>query len=357
MNQRFQYKGIVHLLIRVALVLSILILGLRTLTIPVNAAGKQVWAVSLDNDLFTPFATSDRDFTGGMALTYADTQGADNWRYLDSLLGGIDDTFKFQSADRSTAIPSVELGYYGFTPRATNTPEVVPNDRPYASLVYLSLSRQYPIKTNRRSISTSLTIGVLGLNIMESAQRAVHRVTDSDDVQGWHNQVSDGGELTARYQIALHEEWNGNTPFSRFKTTWFASLGYLTEAGVAFSTRQGLISSPDNRFNPELIAYGERVNETATTPNHGEERYFWGGIGLKARAYNAFLQGQFRDSVHMLDADALQPLIVEGWLGYTFTIGNAYKASYVLRAQSSEIQGGEGDRSHVWGGIVVSRGV
>src|SRR5690606_16385387 len=230
------YKGIINIFIKTVLILTLIAFGIRMSSIPVNAAGKQVLAISLDNDLFVPFASSDRDFTGGMALTYPDTKGAYSWRHLDSLLDGIDSTFRFQPINRSAAIPSIELGYYGFTPRTTNTAEVVSNDRPYASLIYLSMSRQYPIQTNRSSISTSLTFGIMGSDIMDSAQNAVHRAIGSDEVRGWHNQVSDGGELTARYQIARHNEWDSNTFSSRFKTTWFASVGYLTEAGLALST-------------------------------------------------------------------------------------------------------------------------
>lgn len=46
-------------------------------------------------------------------------------------------------------------------------------------------------------------------------------------------------------------------PDSQLKVTYFGSAGYLTEFGAALVFRSGLISSPDNRFNPELMAYGE----------------------------------------------------------------------------------------------------
>lgn len=319
-------------------------------------SGTQVWAVSLDNDFLAPLASSDRDFTGGMALTYSSDSGAKHWWPIDALLGKIDRTVTPDAIFKTTATTSFELGFYGFTPDATEQAHIIENDRPYASLIYTSASRMYQLE-NGDSISTAFTLGILGADLIGPAQNELHRWIDNQPVQGWHNQISDGGELTARYQMAYHHHWHSERAPARYKTTLFSSVGYLTEFGVALSTRRGLISSPDHRFTPELISYGERVNETVATPHQGKERYFWGGIAVKARLYNAFLQGQFKNSAHTLEYQDLRPLIAEAWLGYTFTIGHQYKASYVLRAQSSELATGVGDRSHVWGGIVLSRSI
>ena len=317
-----------------------------------RANAKHVWAVSLDNDLFVPFTARDRDYTGGMALTYSGEGGAKYRRPLDRLQAGIDRLMGVPKRKATTT--SVELGLYGFTPDDIQHTDVLTTDRPYASLLYLSASRMYAL-SDSTSITTSLTWGVLGTDIFGELQRELHRAAGNSQVHGWHNQISDGGELTARYQIAHHTYWQSNDFRSRFKTTLFSSVGYLTEVGVALSTRRGLISSPDHRFNPELISYGERVNDTVMAPYQGEESYFWGGISFKTRLYNAFLQGQFRDSVHTLSYSELRPVIAEAWLGYTLTIGQEYRVSYVVRAQTSEIRAGEGDRAHVWGGFVVSR--
>jgi len=321
---------------------------------PAADGGRQVWGISMDNDLFVPLASSDRDFTGGLALTWSAGPGANtNW-FLDGLLAHADRALAGNAVARPPATTSAEFGLYGFTPDDIEQTQVIANDRPYASLVYISASRVYPLAKGN-SISTGLTLGVLGSDLVGDVQNELHRWLGNDVAQGWDNQISDGGELTARYHIAHHHYWDRDPGDARFKTTVFSSIGYLAEVGIAISTRRGLINSPDHRFNPELIAYGERLNEITTTPYRGRESYLWGGISLKARLYNAFLQGQFRDSVHSLNQDDLRPLIAEAWLGYTFTFGEHYRASYVLRAQSSELNGGKGDRGHVWGGIVLSR--
>lgn len=346
-------------------ILTTLVIGLSLLNLYSNYAAaaastrgeseRQVWAISMDNDLFVPGSVRDVDFTGGFALTYSGRTGLKYWQGLDDTLGTLD---RIIGVDKefSSITPSIEFGMYGFTPSEIEATQVLADDRPYASLVYLSASRIYQSEEpGGDAWSSSLTIGALGLDIFGDTQNAVHDLTGSKTASGWRHQVSAGGELTLRYQAAYHDYWDTNSETRHFKTTYFASVGYLTEAGIALSTRQGLISSPSHRFNPELISYGERVNEAAMTPAEGNESYFWGGASLKARVYNVFLQGQFRHSDHILDSDELRPVLAEAWVGYTASIMYDLKFSYFLRAQSSEVREGNADRSMIWGGFVLSR--
>ena len=323
---------------------------------PTAATGqeKQVWAISTDNDLFVPRQT-DRDFTAGVALTYAGRSGLEHWAGFDRALGAMDQLLHLNPLRDSDYVPAIEFGVYGFTPDDIEATQLVTSDRPYASLVYLSASRVYRNTHNGDAWTSSLTIGALGLDVFEAGQNTVHRAIGAHQAEGWNHQISDGGELTFRYQTAYHDYWDLSSPSAQFKTTYFGSVGYLTEAGVALSTRLGRISSPDYRFNPELIAYGERVNEAAATPFGGREHYFWGGVAVKARAYNAFLQGQFRDSEYTLSGSELRPLLAEAWIGYTVSFDPHLKLSYVMRAQTSEVKEGDADRSLLWGGLVLSQ--
>lgn len=311
----------------------------------------EIWAISVDNDLFSPTRT-DRDYTAGFALTYFGDQAAGRWNLLDRALRVFNRAILGQAgvAEGGTA---VEFGLYGFTPQDTDLREVIRDDRPYSSLVYLASSRSHAIPDSRNGWTTSLTLGVLGLDLFEAGQNMVHPVVGSDAAKGWEHQVSEGGEPTFRYSIAYHDYLANSRPDSQFKLTYFGSVGYLTEAGVALVFRDGLISSPSNRFNPELGIYGERSLLPAM--EGAQESYLWGGIAVKGRLYNAFLEGQFRHSNHQIARDELRHWLVEAWAGYTHTFFEDYKLSYFIRAQSSEIQGGDGDRELVWGGLVLSR--
>ena len=76
-------------------------------------------------------------------------------------------------------------------------------------------------------------------------------------------------------------------------------------------------------------------------------------MAFKARAYNAFLQGQFRDSDVSYDSDEINHGIVEAWAGYTHSFNDGYRLSYTIRGHSSEIKSGAGDRSVLWGGLTL----
>ncbi|WP_421921494.1 lipid A deacylase LpxR family protein [Marinobacter salarius] len=313
-----------------------------------------VIALSTDNDLFAPTQT-DRDYTAGVAITYSSnsegflgnpvsrtSQKLDI--YLSSAIGA--DINDPESA-------ALEFGIYGFTPEEIKARGIDRDDRPYSSLVYLSSSHSYRTVSNDSGWTTSMTVGVLGLDVFKSGQNAVHKVVGSDRARGWDHQVSNGGEPTFRYSAAYHQYLDKSRPDHQFKVTYFGSVGYLTEVGAALVFRDGLISSPDNRFNPELMAYGERA--PGVSAPGGREHYFWGGISVKARAYNAFLQGQFRHSDHELDASDLNVLLAEIWAGYTHSFFAGTELSYVLRIQSSEIKSGTGNRTLAWGGLVFSK--
>ena len=91
-------------------------------------------------------------------------------------------------------------------------------------------------------------------------------------------------------------------------------MGYLTEASYAVSTRFGAINSPWWTFAPERVDYLAQPTPLAPASADGSgEFYVWAGAKLRLRAYNAFLQGQFRDSVHTLSSSDVNHVIGEAW--------------------------------------------
>jgi hypothetical protein len=118
-----------------------------------------------------------------------------------------------------------------------------------------------------------------------------------------------------------------------------------------------LINTPWWSFTPERADY---VNQPApvigTSVGEGQrEFYIWGGVKARFRVYNAFLEGQFRDSVVTVPASEVERLIGEAWIGATWQVSESYRLSYVLRYQTQEIRSGLGSRDLVWAGLVLSR--
>lgn len=312
------------------------------------------WAFAFDNDLLTPFRR-DQDYTYGLSFTYTGSRSKSSPLTLHKGLALVDQWLRVDRlSDRGPSSQSIELGLFGFTPEDTKQDAANPLDRPYASLVYLSSVREQLNRQEQVAWKTTLTLGVLGVDWVGELQNEFHDQIHGDEIAGWDNQISDGGELTARYSIARQRRLGEPVGNTEFKSTLQASVGYLTEASWSLSLRSGRFHTLWSSFNPELTSYGEKSTPT-TRADSVPERYLWAGFAFKARLYNAFLEGQLRDSAVTYNRGDLNLLLVEAWLGYTFAFNRDYRLSYVLRGHSSEIEDGAGDRALVWGGLILAR--
>jgi len=314
------------------------------------------WAFAFDNDVLVP-GHRDQDYTYGLNFTQTGASTRVASLALNEPLIVIDDWIGFEHSSLSTQETfSREVGVFGFTPEDITVSEANSDDRPYASLVYLSSSREQVDLVDNVAWKSTLTVGVLGLGLVGELQNIAHQGTNGKSAQGWNNQISEGGELTGRYIIARQKYFASFSEIVEVKSTVQASVGYLTEASWSLSMRTGRIHSPWSSFNPELASYGEKSSYSSSAKSVSEH-YFWTGVAIKTRAYNAFLQGQFRDSAVTYEHHQLNPLLVEAWAGYTFAFRQGYRISYVLRGHSSEIKDGAGDRNLLWGGIIIARSI
>lgn len=316
------------------------------------------WAFYIDNDMLSP-GSRDQDYTGGFSLTRSGADVAHHFPSIETARGALDQGLGIDSIFRDAVLTrhSQEIGITTFTPASLDDRNKQQGDRPYAGLLYLSQSRAHIDDYAEVAYLSTLTIGVLGLDLIGDLQTDLHRAIGSKAPQGWEKQISDGGEPTFRYSIArTTRNWSGNVGgvHGESTTAMRASVGYLTQLTFGMATRFGEIRSPWWSYNPQLADYAEKTVPVAAA-HGGNEQYFWAGFSVHLRMYNAFLQGQFRDSAVTFSASELEPFVAEAWLGYTMAVENGWRFSYVLRAMSSEIKAGPGDRSLVWGGLTVSQ--
>jgi hypothetical protein len=303
------------------------------------------WAVGFDNDFLVP-GSRDQDYTYGISALH--TSNAATAGLAARPLQWVDNVIGLDAATRR----GVEIGLYGFTPENIENAEANLGDRPYASLVYAATrsERVYPLSGT--VVSSQLTFGALGLDLVGDLQNGLHSVIDGDAPQGWRHQISDGGEPTLRYSVARQQLLSAPTDTLEIKHTQSVSVGYITEASWGLNFRIGHLNSVWHNFHPEQASYAET---SAQLNNRSVERFFWAGIAIKARLYNAFLQGQWRNSAVEYASDELRHLVVEAWAGYTHGFANGFFISYGLRGHTSEIRDGDGDRNVVWGGLMVGR--
>ena len=315
----------------------------------VHAEGPQTLSFVLDNDILVP-SSRDQDYTGGLNVSYVAEQANQSKFYLETPLKEIDRWFGVKASQEN--LYGIEAGLYGFTPEDTQLSAVHMDDRPYSSLLYFSSAHERADLESQEAWQSRLTVGWLGLDVFENLQEGVHNLTASAQPQGWHHQISDGGEPTIRYQLSHQKALKINPAGIELKYAKQVSLGYITEAVLSVSGRYGRFNSSWWNFNPEMSSYGEQRN--SLSGDNGESFVFF-GAALKVRAYNAFLQGQFRQSDRTLSHNEINHLLTEAWAGYTHSFSDGLQLSYIIRAHSSEIKQGIADRSLIWGGITISK--
>ncbi|MCU7906884.1 MAG: lipid A deacylase LpxR family protein [Candidatus Thiodiazotropha sp. (ex Epidulcina cf. delphinae)] len=304
----------------------------------------------------------DRNYTGGLALTLTGKRAAGYWFSIDGWLNGLDRLSGFESlqqTSRGIDRHAIELGLIMFTPDDIAAEEPVAGDHPYANMLFMAngQSRIYPEKG--LIYQSTLLLGLLGTSVGEQVQKAVHNLTDSEEPQGWKNQISEGGELTAKYTLSAQKallSHQGSLSYD-IRGGIEAGIGYSTDLNSSLSFRLGTLKTPWWSFTPhqsEYISLGPTFGDDARQGNNPAELFLWGGLNLKYRLYNAILQGQFRDSAVTFDRDDLEPLLLEGWLGITKTFSDGLGISFVMRKQTNEIKG-PGRDDPFWVGLIISR--
>ena len=310
--------------------------------------------VQLDNDLFAGGGRRDRDYTGGLAISVSGRSAKESSASLDPALAALDSAFT-SDRDTDSVYHARQLGVMLFTPKDTLQRQAQPQDRPYASLFFIANGRLRVAADSRSAWFSSLSIGALGLSVAEQLHGAVHEVVGSERPQGYANQISAGGELTGRYTLAKQNLWL-SAPSSTLdiKTTLHASVGYLTETSAAISLRIGRFNTPWYSFNPEITDYLPAPAPVIEGKGSRSEMFFFAGARIKARAYNVFLQGQFRHSEVRLSSNEVEPIVAEAWMGFTSQLFGQTQVSYTLNYQTAEISHGPAARDVVWGAVQIS---
>jgi hypothetical protein len=326
-----------------------------------------------ENDMLG-FGT-DQNYTGGFALSAGG-------RWIPELgLTGLLTRFNQLSqwrrlyAGSEVSLHSAAIIGSAFTPtrEQIGLSEPVRDDRPYASVfgvqtrrVNVGLTRDKSLTKREWALSSELTVGALGLNIAKAVQTDLHRMlrrrsgeATPVDPAGWHNQISNGGEPTLLYRVAAEHILAGAPviqPGWQKQATWHVqgSAGYYTNAAVGVSGRWGRLASDYWQFNSNPLS---SVQQRMDVPGTPWELYLFGGARGRAVAYNALLQGQFRESVHTIDASDVRRLVGEAEFGVSGArrlLGGQTRLTWIVVSTRSPEFSGPLARAHVWGALHLS---
>lgn len=321
------------------------------------------WTLYADNDRLS-LTESDEDYTAGFSMVLSGQRARDYPLSLDGALGRINRWFgadDVADGDGARRYHSFGYGMAAFTPKAIGDPAPRLDQRPYACLAFMHNTRQTVVPVRDTSYVTTLVFGLLGTNLCESIQDALHDVTNGVEARGWSHQIAEGGEPTLLWrgtrQRLLHEDLSGD---SRHQVTWAADaqLGYVTDVGVGLSWRWGNLRTPWWSFAPQHGEYAPLGLPQVPLPPQSDggqvESYVWAGGMLRYRLYNALLQGQFRDSAVTVDSDRLEPVLLEVWFGLAQEFASGYQLSLSIHARSDEFDG-PGGKSIAWGSLALRR--
>ncbi|HEU4365580.1 MAG TPA: lipid A-modifier LpxR family protein [Candidatus Krumholzibacteria bacterium] len=337
------------------------------------------FAILVEQDQFAGQRNEDRNYTMGVGFQFPGSW-SNTWargalqkpRALFDALFGIDrkrtkNALEGRSAGFSFENHSFLFGNTAFTPDSLNTTRPVYGDRPYSSLLFYTVSKAQVLRSGSGEdldtvLRTEFTFGILGLRISEEVQTWIHgeiRKHNGKEVPydplGWPNQVSDGGEPTARFG-ASYQRLTVNKRYADFSWKGEGNLGYYTNVAAGALTRLGWIDTPFWMFDPAPLVAVNEARETADRMRRGTrgwEAYAFAGGRCRLVAYNAMLQGQFRESVHTLDPSQIERVLFEFETGIRAGY-RGWSVTWVTGAGRSPEHRLPEARSHYWGGIFVS---
>lgn len=318
------------------------------------------WSVHVDNDAFA--SRNDRDYTAGFSFSLGGEGAHTHPLSLARALAWTDRRSGFARAADGGRIEggALGIGLLLFTPDDLDVRQPIYDDRPYASLAYVSTSKLAYDAARQTAFQSSLTLGVLGLPLAETLHRGVHRAIGSALPRGYDHQISDGGEPAFRYAVSRHRLLAGGSYANRPYTLQFgfgASVGYVTEVSGELGLRWGYAPLPWWAPLPGATNHEAHTPLGASRlPASDRTRVMLdAGLKVRGRAYNSFLQGQFRDSRVEYSSSDVEHVLFEAWIGVTTVLENRLSVSYTVRRQTEELEIGRGARSFVWASIGVTQ--
>ena len=309
-----------------------------TLFTSTAGSAESVWNVLIENDLFTG---TDRHYTSGVALNYVSGVN-DGPKRLENL--GV----RFPGIDRDDNIHvAVSLGHEIYTPTDIRSPELLPDDRPYAAHAYLAAGFS---TANHKEIETwRIAVGIVGPNAKgERIQNTVHKAVGSDDALGWQHQLDDEWLFSVAYEKKwLNRAWHS-------PDAWAVEMDFIPAISGALGTPHTYVGLGG------MLRFGQGLRDDQGPPkirpslplsqyyDGSNAWYFFLGLEGRYVAHNLFLDGNnFVDS-HAVDRNDFVADLQAGFVWNTRHFRLGY--TYVIRSREFVQQ----DDKDVYGSLTLS---
>lgn len=332
----------------------------------------------LENDLFTG---TDQNYTNGVALTLASHDISGRLRpdcfpvpvrlhaqFIKFMNPGF-----WADADNPAHTQNVvaRFGQSMYTPEDHTRTDLIPDDRPYAGLLYMGLAwnrRVHPQGAGYEMLdSRELTLGVIGpWSLAKRSQDLVHDLRGIDRFYGWENQLHN----EPAFQIAMERKFRSYIGTGAVQQGWgsdiigsyalrlgnietAASIGVELRAGWNLPNDFGSYPiRPGTENRPPSAASGLRTMQpqSSRAPRPGTHAFV--NIEAKAVAWDFSLDGNlFRNSHHV----TRRPWVAQVAAGISnqwLIRGHGVRLALMRVWRTREFEGQRGD--HAFGSAALS---
>ncbi len=220
--------------------LSLLVLGLLNIT-GMGWCGEEEnskpipVAIVFENDLF---AGEDGGYTSGVVLTLPSSwHGIKPGERANFFTDFIDNLSLIADSSKQRREP-MSFGQLMFSPKDIKDEQLVVDDQPYAGLLFGRLVHEY--QTRRRGEKFGVIVGIIGPSARaKQTQKIVHRITGSNDPQGWDYQLHDEAAVNIDYEHLwkIYESPSeavagGGSDFSTYLGASLGNLATEVDGGV-----------------------------------------------------------------------------------------------------------------------------
>ena len=334
----------------------------------------------LENDLF---ADTDQNYTSGVAFTAVshDIFGKLNLACLPAavrlhatLISYLDPGF-WTDADNPAHAQNVvvKFGQSMFTPRDSTRTDLIPDDRPYAGLLYVGMSwnrRKNQPHNNTEVLDTrEITLGVMGpLALAQPAQDFIHDVIGTERFQGWDNQLGNEPALQMAMDRKFKDYRGTGAITPGFSSDTIRRLGLQlgnieTSATVGIEGRMGW--NIPNDFGTYPIRPGAENRPPSASSIHGGAGdtaslatrpragvHVFGTLETKLVLHDFALDGNLFKSSHSVTRIPWVAQAAVGLSAQSPVAGHAVRLAVMRVWRSREFE--EQGPSHAYGSVALS---
>lgn len=260
-----------------------------------GSASAEVFSLKVENDIFT--GGRDGHYTNGIEGFWSFEPGQDHWTR------GLAEAIPYWSANDLT-YAAYRFGHQLYTPEEIEVAELQEDDRPYAGLLFagVTLFSAEQGEGQRTTDTLTLDVGLVGPGAGgKRLQRAVHRVTGSDEPKGWDHQLKNEPFVNLGYE----KRWWKQGQFAGLELEYGPSAGgavgnlyTYASAGAGLRLGHGL-----SRSLSQASVTPASSGVQYFTPNGGFGWFVFANLEGRFMAQNMLLDGNsFRDS-HSVDRE------------------------------------------------------